>query len=96
VAVDDALEQQKIQEDKMKIQKKQAQANMQNLAFGGMFQAKRGNDEDPEHLLKKSQIEAKLKKIDFEKYKFSPTNLKESRKPTDLVSGLDAKNLLEV
>lgn len=95
-AVDHSQEQQKIKDDKMKMQNKQAQANMQNLAFGQMFQASRGNDDDPEQLLKKAKIEASLKKIDFEQYKFNLADLKESRKPSVLVSGLDAKNLLEV
>jgi len=96
VAVDDALEQQKIQEDNQKMQKKQAQASMQNLAFGDMFKAKRGHDDDPELLLKKAEIESRLKQVDFEKYKFGLTDIKESRKPSVLVSGLDARKLLEI
>jgi len=97
--VNSAQEQQKINEDRMRAQNRMAQANMQNLAFGDNFKASRGDsgkETDEEFLLKKCKIESELKKLDLDKFKFNLADLSESRKPSVLISGLEAKNLLEV
>jgi len=98
-SVDKAQEQQKINQDRARVQNRMAQANMQNLAFGNQFQASRGDrskENDEEFLLKKCKIESELKKLDLDKFKFNLADLSESRKPSVLISGLEAKNLLEV
>ena len=96
LVVDSSLEQQKIDEDKNKIMKKQAQQNMNNFAFGQMNQVCRGEGQDEEQLVKRAEIESKLNQLSFEKHKFPLIDIKENRKPTTLVSGIDSKSLLEV
>jgi len=93
--VDKVTEQQKLKEDKQKLIQKNARLNMQNLAFGNI-QATRGDGDDPDRQIKKAKIQTELNKIDFESYKFNLADLKESRKPSVIVSGLDSKDLLEV